>query len=430
MTPPVSGSASWSGRRPRRSSSRTSSSRRRPSPGPTRCSSSSGGGLALRAAARHLGPSLRRLAPHGRGRRQRPLRRRLRRRPAGVGRDAPPARQSGLGRGARHPGARRGRGRRLRPTLRRAAGSASSSLASGFGALDFLLNSLLVRTSPRRTGPPAERGQRRLRHRLGPRAGAGHRRAGRPTTPCSSRGGRRRRAIAHRSPRGVSAPPCTPRHRGPTPAPSRRSSASSSPPTSSTSRPRPPLPGWIAPQLHRVGHSQRSAPPPPRASGSAWPSAGSSPAGPSPRQRPAAGAGRPALSAALCRWRASTSLAPLRLPPRRALIGARLPDGTDLVHRRSSSATPRTGVIILTMMAGGVIGPALTGLAVSLRRPGCPGVASWPSPAADFFVFLVWRVASAVNLGGRPGRESVRLDAADRWATWPPTAEVGRLTPV
>jgi len=162
--------------------------------------------------------------------------------------------------------------------------------------------------------------------------------------------------------------------------------------------------GWIAPQLHRVGYSQSSGA---AVTAGFWLglAVGRSIGGPAHRRvsdRRLVLVGL-AVTVALALAASVDALAPAAYPLAGLSLALVYPMGliwfTDL-HPGDGDGLV---ILILTMMAGGVIGPALTGLAVSFAGVGAVPACIASLAAADFFVFFVarrFRSSTKVEPGG------------------------------
>lgn len=147
--------------------------------------------------------------------------------------------------------------------------------------------------------------------------------------------------------------------------------------------------GWIAPQLHRAGDSESIGA---ITTAGFWLglAIGRFLAGPihkrvSDRRLVVVGL---ALTAALSLGASITTIAPVMYPLAGLSLALVYPMGLMWFARLSPGDNNGLALIIFTMMAGGVVGPALTGLAVSLLGvhavPGCVSIFA----AADLAVFI------------------------------------------
>ena len=235
----------------------------------------------------------------------------------------------------------------------------------GFGALDFLLNSLLVRTA-----------EARRAHRLSvANAGYGVGSVIGPLLIIATRPGHYPILLAAvavgamaltASTRGVSAPPLTAEHRR-TDHPRRRAVLATFVvayvlyvATEAS------LTGWIAPQLHRVGFSQTVGA---LVTAGFWLglAVGRFLAGPAHRRVSAQWLvlGGLALTALVCLLARSDALAPYAYPLAGVSMALVYPMGLIWYTRLAPGDGDGLAVLILLMMLGGVIGPAITSAVVS-----------------------------------------------------------------
>jgi len=235
----------------------------------------------------------------------------------------------------------------------------------GFGALDFLLNSLLVRTAE----------TRRARRLSVANAGYGVGSVIGPLLIIVARPAHYPLLLAAvavgavsltASTRGVSAPPLTPEHRR-TLHPRRRAVLATFVvayvlyvATEAS------LTGWIAPQLHRVGFSQTVGA---TATAGFWLglAIGRFLAGPAHRRFSEQWLvlGGLALTALVCLVARSDALAPYVYPLAGVFMALVYPMGLIWYTRLAPGDADGLAFIILVMMLGGVIGPAVTSALVS-----------------------------------------------------------------